>query len=652
MKNLFVAFLVLFGMAAWDAALAETPNYRGMVERIDQALQQADAEYRRGDIEAAKKNVQRSYFEIFENLEGPIRINISAKRSYQLEAEFGKIRKLMIEGESADIISARIAAQVKALDELLPRLEKGVVIRAEGVHGEPAIEAGFAGDDETTEDASAIPGMILPYWLQVVSGIRADLLAAAAALEASDKEQAKSLISRAYFDRYKNTLLETAVRRGVSQKQDIAFNAEFVRIQRLVEREDAARLIRNSADALDEDLQAVLPGLPLIGGAIQAASKIEEPAVDWSAVIAKVDAEIRRALDLAGTGAKSDAVEIIQNSYFDIFEASGMEARVGARDSSFKTTLEAYFSKLIAQINADAPEEDRQAVADAMKADMQRAADMLGGVSSDPWALFGYALLIILREGFEAMLIVTALLAYLVKTGNADKQKVIVNSVLVALGMSVVTAILLKLVFEASAASQEALEGGAMMVAAVVLFTMSYWLISKSEADKWNAYIQGKVDNSISTGSMRTLWFASFLAVYREGAETVLFFQALTADARDAAGIGALIAGFLVGCALLGVLYFIMRAGALRLPIRPFFQFTSALLYLMAFVFIGKGVMEFVEGKIIQPTLVSWAPEFTPLGIYPYVESLAPQALLIVAAIISLIVLIRKPAAAKSSAGS
>ncbi len=183
-----------------------------------------------------------------------------------------------------------------------------------------------------------------------------------------------------------------------------------------------------------------------------------------------------------------------------------------------------------------------------------------------------------------------------------------------------------------------------MLLAAVVLFSMSYWLISKAEAQKWIAYIKDKVEDSISTGSLRALWFASFLAVYREGAETVLFYEALTIDA-DAAGISAIIGGFVVGCLLLCVVYFAMRFGAMRIAIRPFFMITGTLLYYMAFVFAGKGMMELIEGKVFEPTLVSWLPEIPMVGLFPYWQTLAPQFLLILALIPAVFFLMRrKPA--------
>lgn len=379
---------------------------------------------------------------------------------------------------------------------------------------------------------------------------------------------------------------------------------------------------------------------PFAAGAAEAGPDPAAPA-DWNAVAAKIDAGVARAVDLAKRREGGAAADLLQSMDSDVFEGSGMEARLGSRDAALKAVIEGHLGKSIA-LAKGAQSGGLALEAAALESDLHRAASLLAGErSGDPASLFGYALLIVVREGFEAMLILTAVVAYLVKTGHGEKQRVIGSSVVVALLASAATAIVLSLAFRGAAGSQGVLEGGTLLVAAAVLFSMSYWLISKAEAQKWSAYIKGKVEGSLSSGSMTALWLASFLAVYREGAETVLFYQALTAGA-NAAGLFAIGAGFGLGCLALGALYWGMRAGALRLPVRPFFQATGLLLYLMAFVFAGKGVMELVEAKVFTPTLVRWAPELPALGIYPYSQSLAPQLLLLIAAALSAAVILRR----------
>lgn len=322
-----------------------------------------------------------------------------------------------------------------------------------------------------------------------------------------------------------------------------------------------------------------------------------------------------------------------------------MENKIGARDAGVKTTLEGYFTRMVSLMKAGRPAEEIAVQAIALKADLSKAASLLGGAGQqEKGGLFLYSLLIILREGLEALLIVAAIITYLIKNNHRDKLPLIRQSVFVALGASVVTALLFQMLFANSGASRELLEGFTMLIAVVMLFSMSYWLLSKIEARHWKAYLEGKLSESLSKGSLIGLWLTSFLAVYREGAETVLFYFALFGDAGSSVDMVSILAGFVAGTLLLLVAYVVMRFTVVKLPLKPFFLFTGSLMYLMAFVFAGKGVLELIEGKLFQPTLLAAAPEVGWLGIYPYAETLAPQAALIAAALIALWIMARQRA--------
>ncbi len=161
---------------------------------------------------------------------------------------------------------------------------------------------------------------------------------------------------------------------------------------------------------------------------------------------------------------------------------------------------------------------------------------MLGEGEETQWSLLLYSLMIIVREGLEALLIVAAIVAWLVKNDHHDKLPLIRQSVVVALVASVATAVVFQLVFTRSGASRELLEGITMLIAVVMLFFMSYWLLSKVESRRWKARLEGKLTHSLSRGSLVGLWLTSF-AVYREGAETVLFYYARLATRRVFPGI-------------------------------------------------------------------------------------------------------------------
>jgi high-affinity iron transporter len=241
--------------------------------------------------------------------------------------------------------------------------------------------------------------------------------------------------------------------------------------------------------------------------------------------------------------------------------------------------------------------------------------------------LFVQSFILLLREGLEAILVVGALMAFLFKTGAQERRRDIHIGVVAAIGASLLTAVLLETIFEVSHASQESLEGGVMLLATALLFYVSYWLLSKMEVAKWNRFVKGRVESAVSSGSALALASVAFLAVYREGFETVLFYKALFL--AGAGSVLPVVTGMVLGGACLGIVYFAINQWGMRIPLKPFFAITSAFLYYMAFVFAGKGIAELQEGGLIRTTVVDWGPRLPALGIYPTVESLALQGLLL-----------------------
>jgi high-affinity iron transporter len=643
-----IGVLVLVAAMMWGGihSAHARPDYQGMVEEVGGFLNEALTLYKKGNIQEAKQKAQGAYFQVYENLEGPIRINISARLNTQLEEEFIAIRKMIVAKEPAPAIEKRINDFMAKLRSLVPQLERGVDIVAEsgGAHANQDAPAPVA------ENSGGSGQGIEPAWQQAADNIRAGLAGALESYRKGNVKQGSELVQQTKFDHYKNSLLETAVRRFVSQKKNFANNSGFDEVAGLIRSGAAPDKVEKRITDLTASLQADLPGLPLIDGAVSRrdtakAAQSDTATTDWHKVTADLSKEIAKALSLYEKGDAKGAILVVQDAYFELFEGSGMESRLGARDVNFKARLEGHFSMIVARMKGGAPAGDIRGELSHMQDDFEKAATMLGKEKESATALFLYSLMIILREGIEAILIITAIIAYLVKTGNSDKLKVIYNGCISALGLSVITAILVKWVFKTSAASQEAMEGATMLLAAGVLFSVSYWLISKAEAQKWTAYIREKVGASVSANSLRALWVAAFLAVYREGAETVLFYQALTADSATSSGLTAILGGFLAGSLILVIVYTGMRRGAMRLPLRPFFLFTGALLYYMAFVFTGKGMAELISGKLFEPTLVSWMPTVEFVGLYPYVQTLIPQMLIVLSAVAALAIMARKKCA-------
>jgi high-affinity iron transporter len=212
-----------------------------------------------------------------------------------------------------------------------------------------------------------------------------------------------------------------------------------------------------------------------------------------------------------------------------------------------------------------------------------------------------------------------------------------------------VLAVVLRTALANAPASREVIEGATMLVAVVVLFSVSYWLVSKVESARWQAFIKEKVGTALSKGSTHALALVAFLAVFREGAETALFYQALLA--RGPQVLTPVAAGFVVGAMALVAVWLGFHRFGLRLPLRAFFATTSAMLYTLAFIFMGKGLRELQEGNALPITPLDGWPYLDVIGLYPSLETLAGQAILAALALFALwrALPTRKPATAPSA---
>jgi high-affinity iron transporter len=250
------------------------------------------------------------------------------------------------------------------------------------------------------------------------------------------------------------------------------------------------------------------------------------------------------------------------------------------------------------------------------------------------WGSFFESLLIIVREGFEAILILGAVIAFLIRTGNGDRVREVRWGALAGLAASAVLAVVLRTALVNAPASREIIEGVTMLLAVAVLFSVSYWLLTKVETARWQLFIRERVGAAVSSGNAHALAVVAFLAVFREGAETALFYQALLV--RGPQVIAPVAAGLVVGAVVLVAVWIGFHRFGLKLPLRGFFATTSALLYTLAFIFLGKGLRELQEGNVLSITPWSSGPYFEPLGIFPSLETLLAQGLLVALALFAL----------------
>ena len=348
-------------------------------------------------------------------------------------------------------------------------------------------------------------------------------------------------------------------------------------------------------------------------------------------VFDRVRAQLDSAFALARTGDPGAS-----GRAFDAYMTfEQVERAVRARNPSLAADLETAFASFRTRAAGGATPAELGALRGRLEAGLENAERTLGDQGS-PLNFFLQSFIIMLREGLEAILIVGALMTFLTRMGAGHRKRDIHIGVGAAVGASLLTAVALETIFVLSPAHREALEGGTMVVATGMLFYVSYWLLSKMEVMKWNHFVKSKVQDALDSGSALALASAAFVAVYREGFETVLFYKALFV-AGSAAGTMPVVGGILAGSVVLVGVYIAINRFGVRLPLKPFFAITSAFLYYMAFVFAGKGIAELQEGGLVGTTIVSWAPRVPALGIYPTAESLGAQGLLILLAIVALL---------------
>ncbi len=252
-------------------------------------------------------------------------------------------------------------------------------------------------------------------------------------------------------------------------------------------------------------------------------------------------------------------------------------------------------------------------------------------------AYFLYSVGILFREGVEALLVVVALAASTREMGSRSKTRQVYAGAALAVLASIALAWGVNHLISDDAS--DTMEGIFQLLAAATLFYVSSWLTSKNQAESWKQFISAKIDGARESRLPGiALGLTAFLAVIREGAETIVFFQALTAGATEAIEQNAVALGIVAATILLAITMFALNRAADRIPFSKFFYVTSVLLYGLAVVFVGQGVASLQEADMIGASFVDHVPTIAALGIFPTVQSLGAQALLLGFAALALLI--------------
>ena len=365
----------------------------------------------------------------------------------------------------------------------------------------------------------------------------------------------------------------------------------------------------------------------------------------WTEVADEMTPLIDQAVDKSTSGDGKGGAALINKAYYGYYEKLGFEKtvmaaisgdRVSQVENQFKVVRQAMIAGADAsEVSADAEQLKSMLTEDAGKLDGGAAANV-NPVKAFFTGSFGQAFIILLREGLEAILVVAAIIAYLIKAGMKDRVKFIYAGILLGLAGSGVVAVLFAVLYESADSHQEILEGVVALIAMAMLLFTSNWMLSKSSVSAWNAYVKDKTKASISTGGFWALASLSFLAVFREGAETVLFYEALFT--MNPAGSASIWQGFAAAAVCLVVIFLLIRFTSVKIPLRPFFAITSLVMAVLVVIFAGGGVHALIEGDILPASYLPGWPTYDYLGLYPYRATLIAQVVMAVVVVTLLVV--------------
>jgi len=327
---------------------------------------------------------------------------------------------------------------------------------------------------------------------------------------------------------------------------------------------------------------------------------------------------------------RKKAYQYAVEAYLEGFEL--VEQNINAFDKPLRLEIEVAMTGLRNKIRAGESVDVIESEIALINKKLDIADELLNSKSLSGGAAFASAFFILLREGLEALLIVAALAAFLVRTKRKDGLRYIHLGWISALVLGVFTWWASVSIVNISGASREITEGVAAIVATIVLLYVGFWMHDKTSAAKWKKFIDDSMHKALTSGTLWTLTGLSFIAVYREAFETILFYQALWAQ-TDEAGKTMGLSGFITAISVLVVLGWLIMRYSVRLPLRQFFAVTGGLMFVLAIIFAGKGIAALQEAGLIVSNPVAFI-RVDLLGIYPNLQGLLVQLGLIVIALI------------------
>ena len=453
---------------------------------------------------------------------------------------------------------------------------------------------------------------VMAQELTIAERLRNLAHAAAAGQTAADQGQI-DLVRTEYVEIHETwELLEDKVR----QQDSVAY----------VELEGALHRLEETLQTEPLDLTTVsLAYDHLLDEANEIAERFDGSAAPPVEVIRATPADLVKSLEAAYAAIEQDDIEAAEAEISTVMRAwPSVEGEIATRSPEAYNVIEVELGRAAAALAAQPAR-----LVEAEAAVEQLRATLAPFVEHQTYTAFDAAA-IMLREGLEALLVMVALLAFLRRSGNQDKRRWIWLGGVLGVLVSIVTAVILHTVFSLASSGQrrEIIEGITGLVAAGLLFYVSYWLHSKANLRGWQNYLDSRTGQVLKQGSVFGLALLAFLAVFREGAETAVFYLGMA----PSIALSDLLLGLGLGSAGLVVAAVLMLVVGVKLPLKLFFRVASLLVYYLGFKFLGTGIHALQVAGVLPSSLIGALPAVPFAGIYPTWETIIPQLLLLAAA--------------------
>ena len=650
--------LLLLSCAHADEAFQyqEGNRWGSSADRIDQYLDTAFELYLAGDTKAAYDSVNNAYFKVYEvtGFERQTMTYVSGPRKNAVELEFTTCKAMAQKTDTAHETQVAVRTELVKLKTMIREDANKLAAK----DGEPLTEMTYwqggvkQPSDPWGDLVGETSGARFASWQEACDAISDMMDTVSREYRGKTFSDAADTLNNAYFSVFWQSGFAASIYDGIGYDSWRAVDDWFETLHDLI----ASGKYQSTAYGNTE--RKLLNGLKSRASRLDSLSAVQ--AVEEGKTFASwEDAanEIANLLDLSKASAAAKNADglmlrALEAAYKNGWNDSGLRQRVIQdvhQDSADR--LDAAFAAAIESAGAENPDYEALTAAldgqfqtikseiSALAGQLKQADDAVQAKKAN-WLTALGSFGIIVREGLEAILVIAAIIAYLVKSGNARALRHVYLGAVLGIAASFIAAaalFFLKKAFTSAGMAQELIEGVTALIAVCVLFYVSNWMISKSEAAAWTGYINDKVQAGVERRSSFTLAFTAFLSVFREGAEVVLFYQPMMSG--EEGSVGMVLAGFAVGCIVLVGVYLAITKLSIRLPIKLFFTATSILMAIMCVAFLGSGIKELSEGGLFECTLrVTGVPEndvVQVLGIYPYLETLLPQLILSIVLIVT-----------------